>query len=88
MVTPPMTTQLEEIGLAVYRERERRGQSIVAIAKEAGVTHQTWARIERGWNVETASLGCVLETVGLKIGVIYPEFTQAPSISNGLKGDH
>lgn len=64
-----MTTQLEEIGLAVYRERERRGLAIHVICKRAGVTHTTWSHVERGKNVTTQTLIAVLDELGLKLTV-------------------
>lgn len=91
-------TQLEEIGLAVYRERERRGLGIYEFAEQAGVSRWVLEHVETGKNVQTHRLLAVLDALGLSLAVRHGQKSSndagksapqsGPSISNGLKGDH
>lgn len=60
-------TQLEEIGLAVYRERERRGLGIYEFAEKAGVSRWVLEHVETGKNVQTHRLLAVLNALDLKL---------------------
>jgi predicted transcriptional regulator len=92
------TQQLEEIGLAVYKERERQRLGIYQCAEKAGVSRWVLEHVERGQSVQTHRLIAVLDAFGLSLCLRRDEKSannaeksahkSEPSISNGLKGDH
>lgn len=53
----PITTheRREQIGEAIYRERNSRGWSVEAAILKGGIGHMTWRRIERGETVQARS---------------------------------
>ncbi|HEU5187284.1 MAG TPA: helix-turn-helix transcriptional regulator [Candidatus Saccharimonadales bacterium] len=66
-----MTTQ-EKIGLNIQRLRREKGLTQAAVASEAGINTNTYAKIERG--VQTATIPMlekIAEVLGVKLDTLF-----------------
>lgn len=66
-----MTTQ-EKIGLNIQRFRREKGLTQAAVASEAGINTNTYAKIERG--VQTATIPMlekIAEVLGVKLDTLF-----------------
>lgn len=62
-----MSDQLGRVGLAVRAARREHGWSQTVLAEKADLSRPTIARVELGEDVSTATLGKILETLGLQL---------------------